>query len=323
MNIFLLSISKFAGNNQKKSWKLEHWGYVNKYGKPGSKNARKCDFCLKVFKPKEDNEYVTNHLEKCRLFSEFAIDGKKCGFCNYFFGPYDKLLCHIENQHITEIKKETSGSNNNNITSTQSDEDESFKLVARKRVVVMCQYCNISFIADAHQKHQEKCQQLHPFVIHNSKNSSIVKCKFCRLAEDHVGHLFTHLEESHPDLIQRFEEKIQQCEDTNEIICLICDQRVETKTKAYEHMNEDHPSYLSYLNKMETSLQENETIIVDDFFDVEGPELSTGQEMAYKILNTIELNKPENTIMNEQEKVQEYAKEENLDDPLKEEEILP
>ena len=143
------------------------------------------------------------------------------------------------------------------------------------------------------------------------------------MAEDHVGHLFTHLEESHPDLIQRFEEKIQQCEDTNEIICLICDQRVETKTKAYEHMNEDHPSYLSYLNKMETSLQENETIIVDDFFDVEGPELSTGQEMAYKILNTIELNKPENTIMNEQEKVQEYAKEENLDDPLKEEEILP
>ena len=88
-------------------------------------------------------------------------------------------------------------------------------------------------------------------------------------------------------------------------------------------MNEDHPSYLSYLNKMETSLQENETIIVDDFFDVEGPKLSEGQEMAYKILNTIELNKPENTIMNEQEKVQEYAKEENLDDPLKEEEILP
>ena len=303
-------------------WKLKHWGYVTKNGKPGSKNARKCDFCLKVFKPKEDNEYVTNHLEKCRLFSEFAIDGKKCGFCNYFFGPYDKLLRHIENQHSTEIKKETSGSNNNNITSTQSDEDESFKLVARKRVF-RCQYCNIGFIADAHQKHQEKCQKLHPFVIHNSKNSSIVKCKFCRLAEDHVGHLFTHLEESHPDLIQRFEEKIQQCEDTNEIICLICDQRVETKTKAYEHMNEDHPSYLSYLNKMETSLQENETIIVDDFFDVEGPKLSEGQEMAYKILNTIELNKPENTIMNEQEKVQEYAKEENLDDPLKEEEILP
>ena len=303
-------------------WKLKHWGYVTKNGKPASKNARKCDFCLKVFKPKEDNEYVTNHLEKCRLFSEFAIDGKKCGFCNYFFGPYDKLLRHIENQHSTEIKKGTSGSNNNNITSTQSDEDESFKLVARKRVF-RCQYCNISFIADAHQKHQEKCQKLHPFVIHNSKNSSIVKCKFCRLAEDHVGHLFTHLEESHPDLIQRFEEKIQQCEDTNEIICLICDQRVETKTKAYEHMNEDHPSNLSYLNKMETSLQDNETIIVDDFFDVEGPELSTGQEMAYKILNTIELTKPENTIMNEQEKVQEYAKEENLDDPLKEEEILP
>ena len=301
---------------------MKPWGYVNKNGYPGSKNARKCDSCLKVFFPKDDNEYVTNHVEKCRLFSEFAIDGKKCGFCNYFFGPYDKLLRHIENQHSTEIKKETSGSNNNNITSTQSDEDESFKLVARKRVF-RCQYCNISFIADAHQKHQEKCQKLHPFVIHNSKNSSIVKCKFCRLAEDHVGHLFTHLEESHPDLIQRFEEKIQQCEDTNKIICLICDQRVETKTKAYEHMNEDHPSYLSYLNKMETSLQENETIIVDDFFDVEGPELSTGQEMAYKILNTIELNKPENTIMNEQEKVQEYAKEENLDDPLKEEEILP
>ena len=302
---------------------MKPWGYVNKNGYPGSKNARKCDSCLKVFFPKDDNEYVTNHVEKCRLFSEFAIDGKKCGFCNYFFGPYDKLLRHIENQHFTEIKGETSGSNNNNIPSTQSDEDESLKLVAGKMVVARCQYCNISFIADAHQKHQEKCQQLHPFVIHNSKNSSIVKCKFCRLAEDHVGHLFTHLEESHPDLIQRFEEKIQQCEDTNEIICLICDQRVETKTKAYEHMNEDHPSYLSYLNKMETSLQENETIIVDDFFDVEGPELSTGQEMAYKILNTIELNKLENTIMNEQEKVQEYAKEENLDDPLKEEEILP
>ena len=263
---------------------MKPWGYVNKNGYPGSKNARKCDSCLKVFFPKDDNEYVTNHVEKCRLFSEFAIDGKKCGFCNYFFGPYDKLLRHIENQHFTEeIKKETSGSNNNNITSTQSDEDDSFKLVAGKMVVARCQYCNISFIADAHQKHQEKCQELHPYVIHTSISSSIVKCKFCQWSEDHVGHMFTHLEEFHSGHIQRFEEKIQQCEN-NEIICLICDQRVKTKTKAYEHINKDHPSYLPNW-KMEATARE-----IDDPFEIKRPKLSDGQEMATNILNTISMN---------------------------------
>ena len=155
-------------------WKLKHWGYVTKNGKPGSKNARKCDFCLKVFKPKEDNEYVTNHVEKCRLFSEFAIDGKKCSFCNYFFRPYDKLLRHIENQHFTENNETISGSS----TSTQEfkEEKQNNKTIGQGVVrIIMCKYCNISFIADAHQKHQEKCQELHPYVIHTSISSSIGK----------------------------------------------------------------------------------------------------------------------------------------------------
>ena len=95
--------------------------------------------------------------------------------------------------------------------------------------------------------------------------------------------MFTHLEEFHSGHIQRFEEQIQQCEN-NEIICLICDQRVKTKTKAYEHINKDHPSYLPNW-KMEATARE-----IEDPFEIKCPKLSEGQEMATNILNTISMN---------------------------------
>ena len=133
---------------KKKSWGFDHWGYVSRNGKPGSMNAKKCDFCLRVFFPKDDNEYVAYHLAKCQKFSEFAIDGKKCSFCNYFFRPYDKLLRHIENQHFTENNVTISGSN----TSTQEfkEEKQNNKTIGQGVLrIIKCKYCNISFIADA------------------------------------------------------------------------------------------------------------------------------------------------------------------------------
>ena len=131
--------------------------------------------------------------------------------------------------------------------------------------------------------------------------------------------MFTHLEELHSDHIQRFDERIQQNSETDEIICLICDKRVETKTNAYKHINEDHPSHLSNLKKeiMEANNDETENISTDPL------KLSEGQEMAIEILNTINLNELENTIMNEKEEiVPEYAEKENSDD-LHKEEIMP
>ena len=127
--------------------------------------------------------------------------------------------------------------------------------------------------------------------------------------------MFTHLEELHSNHIQRFDEKIQQNGETDEIICLICDKRVETKTEAYKHINEDHPSHLSNLKKeiMEAKNDETENISTDPL------KLSEGQEMAIEILNTINLNELENTIMNEKEIVPEYAEKENSDDLQKEE----
>ena len=131
--------------------------------------------------------------------------------------------------------------------------------------------------------------------------------------------MFTHLEEFHSNHIQRFDEKIQQNSENDEIICLICDKRVETKTNAYKHINEDHPSHLSNLKKeiMEAKNDETENISTDPL------KLSEGQEMAIEILNTINLNELENTIMNEKEEiVPEYAEKENSDD-LHKEEIMP
>ena len=77
------------------------WGWVTPEGVPKSSKAKNCNYCKKVFNPRDNKQSVSYHLDKCGQFYQYAIDGKKCTFCQKNdFKSYGRLLSHIENEHI-------------------------------------------------------------------------------------------------------------------------------------------------------------------------------------------------------------------------------
>ena len=98
------------------------WGWVNPDGTPRAKNSIICEFCKKVFNPRDNKRYCSDHFKKCQKYHQFAIGGKMCKFCGKNdFSLYGKLLGHIETTHFMKNNHGTL-ENTEKIITNNSDE---------------------------------------------------------------------------------------------------------------------------------------------------------------------------------------------------------
>ena len=99
-----------------------------------------------------------------------------------------------------------------------------------------CQHClkhfsKISFKKSEQEKHVDKCDRLHPFVMNGSC------CKFCKRTFQRIGQLFEHLEMVHLEKIGEYSQQIKFGDDGG-YNCIICDTIFPTKVEVYEHIDQ-------------------------------------------------------------------------------------
>ena len=125
------------------------WGWVNPDGSPRSKNARNCTYCKRVFNPRDNWQYLKDHVDKCQKLCQFTIEGKSCSFCfKNDFTTYGYLLCHIENEHKDNIKLEDFAENDeikSNVGGIVLNHDYDNTLILQSDKSVICAICSKTF----------------------------------------------------------------------------------------------------------------------------------------------------------------------------------